>query len=106
MQLQTILQRVQKHKSFVYRKVVWRTTESGLALDVRIEPRANGKPLRSCCGRKHPGYDRLRGRRYQFAPLWGIACFFLHAPRRVDCPRCGIKVEQVLPEPELTHEFC
>jgi transposase len=27
--------------------------------------------------------------------LWGIAFFFVYAPRRVDCPRCGIKVEQV-----------
>jgi transposase len=95
MQLQTILQRVQRHKSFVYRKVSFRDTERGLALDVRIEPRANSKPLCSGCGRKRPGYDRLRARRFEFVPLWGIAFFFIYAPRRVDCPQCGIKVEQV-----------
>ncbi len=95
MQLQTILQRVQRHKSFVYRKVAFRDTDRGLALDVRIEPRANSKPLCSGCGRKRPGYDRLRARRFEFVPLWGIAFFFIYAPRRVDCPQCGIKVEQV-----------
>lgn len=95
MQLQTILQRVQRHKSFVYRKASFREADQGLALDVRIEPRANGKPACSGCGQKRPGYDRLPARRYQFVPLWGIALFFVYAPRRVDCPRCGIKVEQV-----------
>jgi transposase len=95
MQLQTILQRVQRHQSFVYRKASFRDTDHGPALDVRIEPRANGKPACSGCSRKRPGYDRLPARRYQFVPLWGIAFFFVYAPRRVDCPRCGIKVEQV-----------
>jgi hypothetical protein len=65
MQLQTILQRVQRHKSFVYRKASLRDTDKGPSLDVRIGPRANGKPACSGCGRKRPGYDRLRARRYR-----------------------------------------
>jgi len=28
-------------------------------------------------------------------PLWNIAVFFVYAMRRVECPRCGVKVEQV-----------
>lgn len=95
MQLQTILQRVQRHKSFVYRKARLRDSDSGLSLDVTIEPRANGKPICSGCGKRRPGYDRLPPRRFQFVPLWGIAVFFVYALRRVECPRCGIKVEQV-----------
>jgi transposase len=27
------------------------------------------------------------------APLWGLAVFLLYAPRRVDCPSCGVRVE-------------
>ena len=27
--------------------------------------------------------------------MWGIVVFFVYAMRRVDCPRCGVKVEQV-----------
>ena len=32
-------------------------------------------------------------RRFEFVPLWGMKVFFVYAPRRVDCPQCGIKVE-------------
>ena len=59
MQLQTILHRVQRHKSFVYRGAAFRDGATGLALDVTIEPRANGKPICSGCGQRHAGYDRL-----------------------------------------------
>ena len=27
--------------------------------------------------------------------MWGIKVFFLYAPRQVDCPTCGIRVEQL-----------
>jgi transposase len=62
---------------------------------VRIEPRANGRPICSGCGRPGPGYDRLPERRFEFVPLWQIAVFFIYAMRRVDCPQCGVTVEQV-----------
>jgi hypothetical protein len=26
-------------------------------------------------------------------PLWGFAVFWVYARRRVNCPRCGVKVE-------------
>lgn len=95
MQLQTILNRVQRHKSFVYRQAHFRDSDNGPALDVTVQPRANGRPLCSGCGQQRPGYDRLPVRRFQFVPLWGIAVFFVYALRRVDCPRCGVKVERV-----------
>jgi len=95
MQLQTILNRVQRHKSFVYRQARFRDGDPGLALDVTVAPRANGRPVCSGCGKKRPGYDRLPARRFQFVPLWGIAVFLVYAPRRVDCPRCGVKAERV-----------
>jgi transposase len=95
MQLQTILNRVQRHKSFVYRQARFRDGDTGLALEVTIEPRANGQPLCSGCGHKRPGYDRLPARRFQFVPLWGLAVFLVYALRRVDCPRCGVTAERV-----------
>jgi len=95
MQVQTILNRVQRHKSFVYREARFRDGDDGLALDVRVEPRANGKPVCSGCGQKRPGYDRLPARRFQFVPLWGIAVFLVYALRRVDCPGCGVTAERV-----------
>lgn len=95
MQLQTILNRVQRHKSFVYRQARFRDSDNGPTLDVTVQPRANGRPICSGCGQHRPGYDRLPARRFQFVPLWGIAVFFVYALRRVDCPRCGVKVERV-----------
>jgi transposase len=95
MLLQTILNRVQRHPSFVYRKAGFREGPAGLAIEVRLEPRANGRPICSGCGRKGRGYDRLPVRRFEFVPLWGMAVFFVYALRRVECPRCGIKAERV-----------
>ncbi len=34
-------------------------------------------------------------RRFSFIPIWGFLVFFLYAPRRVNCPDCGIKVEEI-----------
>jgi transposase len=95
MQVQTILNRVQRHKSFIYRQARFRDGDDGLALDVTVEPRANGQPVCSGCGTKRPGYDRLPSRRFQFVPLWGIAVFLVYALRRVDCPGCGVTAERV-----------
>jgi hypothetical protein len=48
MQLKTILNRIQKFKSFVYGNVVWLDTGKNLALLVQVVPRANSKPI--CSG--------------------------------------------------------
>ena len=94
MQLKTILNRVQRHESFVYGPT--RLTESGrLALEVEVRPRANTRAKCSGCGSTAPGYDTLAERRFEFVPVWGIAVFLLYAMRRVSCPRCGVKVEAV-----------
>jgi transposase len=95
MQLQTILNHVQKHKSFVYDDARFVQIKGKASLEVPIKARSNGRPLCSGCGKPRPGYDRLDARRFEFIPLWGIAVFFLYAMRRVDCPRCGVTVEQV-----------
>src|SRR5271155_569932 len=89
MLVQTILNWVQRHKSFLYKK-------AGLALEVEIQPRSNSRAICSGCGQARPGYDReQQPRRFQFVPLWGMAVIFLYAMRRVNCPQCGVKVERV-----------
>lgn len=95
MQLKTILNQVQKHKSFVYGKIRRRRISGRKALEVRIHPRKNSRPVCSGCGRHGPQYDRLAARRFEFVPLWGIAVFFVYRMRRVDCRQCGVKVEKV-----------
>ena len=94
MQLKTILNRIQKHRSFVYGRV--RLIDGAqLALEVEVQPRANARAKCSGCGQTAPGYDRLAARRFEFVPVWGIAVFLRYAMRRVACPRCGVKVESV-----------
>lgn len=95
MQLKTILNRVQKFKSFVYSTARWAGGESQPVLEVEVVERANGRARCSVCGRRRPGYDRLAARRFEFVPLWGIPVFLVYAPRRVSCSDCGIRVEHL-----------
>jgi transposase len=95
MQLKRILNRVQKYKSFVYEEVVWGEDGERASLRVSIRPRAHTRPVCSGCQRARPGYDTLPARDFEFVPLWGIAVFFVYALRRVNCKRCGVKVEAV-----------
>ena len=95
MQLKTILNHVEKYKSFVYGKAKWRQFRGELSLHVQIRPRRRSRPVCAGCGRHGPQYDRLPPRRFQFVPLWGLAVYFVYRMRRVDCRTCGVRVEQV-----------
>ena len=95
MRVQTLLNRVQKYKCFVYSHVKPVRESGRLILLVEIQPRANSQAKCSRCGYACPGYDTLKPRRFEFVPLWGIPVFFLYAMRRVNCLRCGIVVESV-----------
>ena len=93
MRVKVILNRIEKLKGFVYRSVKWSEDRSGLV--AAIEPRRGSQPICSGCGKSRPAYDRLKTRLFQYVPLWGLAVYFLYAPRRVDCPACGVTVERL-----------
>lgn len=95
MLVKTILNRIQRQPGFVYRDVTLLEEAGLLLMGVDIWPRAKSRAVCSGCGRRRPGYDTLPVRRFEFVPLWGIQVFFLYPLRRVQCPRCGIKVERV-----------
>ena len=95
MQRKTILNHVERHKSFVYQEARWADPETKAAIEIPIEPRANGRAICSGCGQAAPGYDRLAERRFEFVPLWQLVVYVVYVMRRVDCPRCGVRVEQV-----------
>ena len=94
-QLKTILNHVERHKSFVYQEARWADPVTKTEIEIPIKPRANGRAICSGCGQAASGYDRLAERRFEFVPLWQIAVYFVYTMRRVDCPACGVKVEQV-----------
>jgi len=95
MHIQTILNRVQKLKGFVYGSARVLELEQGPAIEIQIRSRQGSQAVCSGCGRKAPGYDTLAPRRFEFIPFWGILVYFVYAMRRVQCPRCGVKVERV-----------
>ena len=78
---------------FVYAAV--RLIEATATIEVDVRPRRGSKARCSCCGKPASGYDVLPVRRFEFIPIWGYAVMLLYAMRRVQCARCGIKVEQV-----------
>ena len=93
MQIKTILNRVQKFKSFVYGAVKLVEGTSVPTLEVELQPRLNSRPICSGCGYKRSGYDRSPERLFEFIPMWGHKVFFRYAPRWVNCPDCGVRVE-------------
>jgi len=95
MHLKTILNRVQNFKSFVYESVCWVDETGEPTIEAQLRPRANSRAVCSGCGHRRPGYDTLPQRRFEFIPMWGIKVFFVYAPRRVECPRCGVRVERM-----------
>ena len=95
MLVKTILNKVYPLKSFVYKDCRFSDSEEGLELEIAIKPRKNGKKLCGKCQQECPGYDTQESRRFQFIYLWAIAVFFVYAPRRVACPKCGVVVEHM-----------
>lgn len=96
MQVESILNRIEKHAGFVYERAQWADPhDTTPAIEVVVRPHARSRATCSGCGKRRSGYDSLPARRFEYVPLWGMAVFFVYAMRRVDCPRCGVKVESV-----------
>ena len=98
MHLKTLLRRVHPVKFFVYEDTQFVEDPSqpnGCRLEVRVRARKGRVATCSGCGRRGPVHDRLAERRFDFVPLWGLAVALVYALRRVNCPRCGVKVEWV-----------
>ena len=95
MRLETILNQVEKYKSFVYERGHREESDSGLTLVVPIRSRGNGRPVCSGCGAHGPTYDHQPERRFESVPLWGIAMFLAYRLRRVNCASCEVTVERV-----------
>jgi len=93
MLVKTILNRIEKHPSFVYHEVRFRDDEQRIEIEVR--PRRGARAVCSGCSRRRSTYDTLAEREFQFVPLWGIMVFLLYSMRRVNCGPCGVRVESV-----------
>jgi len=109
MRVTTVLNQVEKLKSFVFDGERFGRDEEGRkTIEVTVRPRKNSKPVCSKCETPGPVYDHLAERRFQYVPLWGIPVVFVYAMRRVNCDVCAVRVEQVpwaLGKSPLTRTF-
>jgi transposase len=89
----SLLKRVLPLKGFCYAGARW-DEHTGEVIEVELAARRGARARCSCCRRPAPGYDLAPSlRRWQFISLWGLLIFFLYRPRRVQCRRCGVRVE-------------
>ncbi|NQY01590.1 MAG: ISL3 family transposase [Flavobacteriaceae bacterium] len=96
MQVKTVLNKCHRFKRFVYHSIKFMPIKGKESIVAEIVPRSNSQTICSGCKRCAPGYDHCgKARLFQFVPLWGFQVYFLYLMRRVDCERCGIKVEEV-----------
>lgn len=91
MLIKTLLNDSYPVKRFVYGK----TSLTGNVISIEIAARKGSRGLCSACGRECPGYDKLKGRRFRFIPLWGYDIEFIYRPRRVQCRKHGVIVERL-----------
>jgi transposase len=94
--LKTILNQVEKHKGFCYHDIRWGWFKDERCIEILIHPRTNSYAVCSQCEQVASGYDCApKPRTFQYIPLWNIPVILLYCMRRVNCPRCGVKVEAV-----------
>jgi transposase len=95
----SLLKRVLPLKGFCYRSALWvegAGPKGQGVIEVRLAARQGAKACCGRCGRRSPRYDRPeKVRCWQFISLWAIQIYFVYAPRRVECRRCGVRVERL-----------
>jgi transposase len=80
-------------KSFVFDNAF--LADNNQTIVLAVCPRKNSNPVCSGSSCKGPIYDHSSCRLFEHVPLWDRRVFLHYAMRRVDCKRCGIKVELV-----------
>jgi transposase len=93
MLIKTLLNKVERFKSFIYGNSRIMSVDGDDALVIDIKPRKGSKPECPECGKRGKAYDTQPARLFEYVPIWTFKVFFRYSPRRVSCPNCGIRVE-------------
>lgn len=89
----TLLNKLSPYKGFCYKGACF--VEGSGILEVTLGARKNSKGRCSGCGKPGPCYDHMPERLWRFVPCWGVPAFFRYAARRINCQRCGVKIEEL-----------
>lgn len=104
--LKTLLNQVHKIKGFVYTKIQMVGGSGNPRIIAEVRPRRGSRPVCSGCGKPGSGYDHMtEPRQFAFVPILNIPVSLSYTMRRVDCPKCGVKVERV-PWADGKHSQC
>ena len=95
MLIKTLLNKVERFKSFVYGTACVTLVGGTEALVIDIVPRRNSGPICPECAKRCTVYDRQPQRLFEYIPVWSFKVYFRYAPRRVKCPEHGVKVESL-----------
>jgi len=95
MLVKTILNKIEKFKSFVYGTTYWEERAGEKSLVIELHSRKNSQGECCICGKWCSTYDTQPFRYYEYVPLWGMRVYFRYAPRRVNCKVDGIHVERL-----------
>lgn len=95
MHLRSLLNRIEKHRGFVYVSEKFVAESDRPSIEVTLRPRKGSRGFCSGCGRKGTTYDTREARKFQYIPLWGVMVFFIYAMRRINCKRCGVTTEMI-----------
>ena len=75
MLIKTVLNRIEKFKSYVYGEVTIDERDGMTAVVIDIRARKNSPAICSLCGERRAGYDRLESRLYEYVPCGGSRYF-------------------------------
>jgi len=95
MLIKTLLNKIERFKSFVYGTARLQDVKGEEALVIDIKARINSKPECPECGKQGKVHAVEKTRLYEYLPLWNFKVYFSYAPRRVRCPVHGALVESV-----------
>jgi len=95
MLIKTLLNKLERFKSFVYKAIYVESVGGGDALVIDIMPRSNSRPICPECGKRCSVYDQQPQRLFEYLPIWSLKVYFRYAPRRVNCLVHGVKVESM-----------
>lgn len=93
MLIKTILNKIEKFKSFIYGKITLERISGTVSLIVEVKARQNAKGICPKCGKRKATYDTQPARLFEYVPVWGIPVYFKYSPRRTDCRKDGVLVE-------------
>lgn len=95
MLIKTLLNKVERFKSFIYGSSELATVDGADALIIDLKPRKNSKPVCPECGKRCKTYDTQSFRLFEYVPIWSFKVYLRYAPRRVACSLHGVKVESL-----------